>query len=678
MKKLLYSLCLLFLTSQAFSAITFQYKWVNNHTRKPDLVMRPSSLFGSSNTWTAEQTFSAVETSSLTVNGYTFPLTDGNSGEVIITDGLGTLNWGVAGDNLGNHIATTTLIMGGFGISNASSVESASITVTGKYTFPTIAPTQKSYLSSSATGYMQWIWDAPKWTVEIGTVAKAGVDFVISSGTNAGTIFQEVDDMLTAKGVPATVFVHDGLYVFRSSVTLQADDILWKTDTAILRAHLDLETKYGSVARFFGSASVDLRFEGFKFDGDDELGNRVRTAAIVINAARWGIRKCKFFRLGEANALPGAVQIQGGGDNGIMTDCFFFDCDGDAPIDTNGSYLEYINIMVDGSSSEFEINGGSYIQFTNLNQINSNKVFVNTPTHITFNNTVLENCNAGFWLASGSRINILGGSIDNMTVNHGINVTVNVSKVNIMGMQIEDVTAGAQNGINIEGDNVNVSNNTFLGEMDDYAIEVQTTASGVNISNQNSVGITGNLGHLNDLSGAANVMNWQPVTVANQLQNDTTAYNQLTVNGTFYYNASSAEIAMDDNVSGTTVIASTVTFFQIEGTYVSDDLIGFTVAGSSFTYTGLGGPNKKFKIACSVSSITDTVNTILHVALFKNGTKISISSSRKLSVANDEGNQSLIDTVRLSEGDILQMRVSGDKSAVVTAEHATVIIGQTN
>jgi len=57
-------------------------------------------------------------------NSYTFPHSDGTVNQIITTDGSGNLSWANAtGDNLGNHIATTTLNMNNHYINNAQGVE---------------------------------------------------------------------------------------------------------------------------------------------------------------------------------------------------------------------------------------------------------------------------------------------------------------------------------------------------------------------------------------------------------------------------------------------------------------------------------------------------------------------------------------------------------------------------
>ena len=54
-------------------------------------------------------------------SAFTFPTVDGLNGEVLTTDGAGSVSWqslSVPGDNLGNHIATENLQTNGYYISN--------------------------------------------------------------------------------------------------------------------------------------------------------------------------------------------------------------------------------------------------------------------------------------------------------------------------------------------------------------------------------------------------------------------------------------------------------------------------------------------------------------------------------------------------------------------------------
>lgn len=87
---------------------------------------------------TSSVTFSSCTISnSISINGldYTFPSSDGTSGQVLHTDGSLTLTWddddtaAGGGDNLGSHIATQTLTMAGFDIDNAGDVTASSFTI---------------------------------------------------------------------------------------------------------------------------------------------------------------------------------------------------------------------------------------------------------------------------------------------------------------------------------------------------------------------------------------------------------------------------------------------------------------------------------------------------------------------------------------------------------------------
>jgi hypothetical protein len=63
-----------------------------------------------------------LEIGDATVSGYTFPAVDGSNGQVLQTDGNGTLSFASVGggDNLGNHIATASLNMDGNEIDSIS------------------------------------------------------------------------------------------------------------------------------------------------------------------------------------------------------------------------------------------------------------------------------------------------------------------------------------------------------------------------------------------------------------------------------------------------------------------------------------------------------------------------------------------------------------------------------
>lgn len=79
-------------------------------------------------------------------SGYRFPLSRGVAGQVLITDGSGSLSWqNVPGDNLGSHTASTNLDMAGNAIQDASG-------------FQLTSGAMNNYiLSSDASGNASWV-----------------------------------------------------------------------------------------------------------------------------------------------------------------------------------------------------------------------------------------------------------------------------------------------------------------------------------------------------------------------------------------------------------------------------------------------------------------------------------------------------------------------------------------
>lgn len=87
---------------------------------------------------------------------FIWPAADGSSGQALITNGSGALSFGtVAGssDNLGNHTATTTLNMAGFGIINVASVTMTPSAIVQSSTFTT-----QTFITSPDGGVTNSTW----------------------------------------------------------------------------------------------------------------------------------------------------------------------------------------------------------------------------------------------------------------------------------------------------------------------------------------------------------------------------------------------------------------------------------------------------------------------------------------------------------------------------------------
>jgi len=152
----------------------------------------------------------------------------------------------------------------------------------------------------------------------------------------------------------------------------------------------------------------------------------------------------------------------------------------------------------------------------------------------------------------------------------------------------------------------------------------------------------------------------------------------LSVNGTFYYNASYAHGYATDVVVAVT--GSTETFIILDATWNSTVASnGFTISGASCTYNGNGGTPKIFKVSGAFSAISGAANTVVYWALFKNGVLYeSAIINRKIAVAADVGAMSLSTLIELSTGDILDIRLSGDNNTNITNKFVQFDIIQIN
>jgi len=137
----------------------------------PDIKLKGFSVFGSTQT---SYTGAMIGPGNIVVNGYltvssgayfvgnsTFTgaakifITDGSAGQLLRKDTSGYLYWdnvSSLGDNLGNHIATTTLDMGGQSIVNASSGTFAAGITASSFTAASLKFTNNIIISSASAG----------------------------------------------------------------------------------------------------------------------------------------------------------------------------------------------------------------------------------------------------------------------------------------------------------------------------------------------------------------------------------------------------------------------------------------------------------------------------------------------------------------------------------------------
>lgn len=84
-------------------------------------------------------------------NAFSFPITDGTNGQILQTNGTGTLSWVTAGDNLGNHTATANIQLNGNWLSNDGDSEGIYVNNTGYVGIGTNAPNATLTLKTTET-----------------------------------------------------------------------------------------------------------------------------------------------------------------------------------------------------------------------------------------------------------------------------------------------------------------------------------------------------------------------------------------------------------------------------------------------------------------------------------------------------------------------------------------------
>jgi hypothetical protein len=100
-------------------------------------------------------------------------------------------------------------------------------------------------------------------------------------------------------------------------------------------------------------------------------------------------------------------------------------------------------------------------------------------------------------------------------------------------------------------------------------------------------------------------------------------------------------------------------------------------SNNRFELVYTGDVSHVFSITCSITSETSVNNTILNVAIAKNGTTLAwTDNDRKIAVAADHGSMSVNAMLRLSPGDLIELRARGDRVANITFEHANLSVVQ--
>jgi hypothetical protein len=163
----------------------------------------------------------------------------------------------------------------------------------------------------------------------------------------------------------------------------------------------------------------------------------------------------------------------------------------------------------------------------------------------------------------------------------------------------------------------------------------------------------------------------------------TTPSHTLDIDGYAFFNVPYAELWDDFDSADTITTTSTTVYYGWVGatsTLIQDTGSSYassTVrsgATSTITIGSLGAGMYKAHTAVSMSSNTN--NTIVHCALFKNGTRQGNTSfERKVGTAGDYGNANSSGLLRLVENDVIDFRCLSDKAgAVLTFHHINMIV----
>lgn len=524
--------------------------------------------------------------------------------------------------------------------------------------------------------------------IVIATYAGTGIDFsaVEFSSYSANHAFQAAHDAAT---IGQTIWVKPGAYVISSSWTSTTPGLQWLTAGATIYqdpTHEDVNSDV--TATGFYVDGVGTIIDGFFFNGNAKMFN-----FITINASYCKIKNVTALNIGNATTAGflGArgISIAGGtqyfeGNNILLQD---IDAKGSPLIDSS-DFSKWINITLIRANS---ITNADAMKISSMDSIFQN-IFLdgcnrfvisgdrNNVVGLTVVNAAFTNGH-GFTFGAGAEFNTLTGFvIDDCTISYGVLILDGNNTISNGLIRNAGGTGDNHDGMLITGsENTTVSNVTFTGNMDRYGLSIDATSPNCIISNVKFIAVTGETAEFLDSATGTRINNVTSDSqeIIQKVIDSTTFYANLTVNGTFYYNASLIEAYMNDNILFTTTTADSSAFYPIEGDLTTEHVIGFTMSGSSLIYTGLGGPAKNFHVTASISVKSNTANTITHWHVFLNGVaQADIFVRERLRTASDVLTVPMSGIEELSEGDILQIRVSADKAVELTTEHINFNIHQ--
>jgi len=546
------------------------------------------------------------------------------------------------------------------------------------YTFPPDNGDANEVMQTDGTGVLTWAAQSGGDTNEvlydivIATYAGTGIDLVCD-GTHDQVQFQEAFEMLPSGG---SVFVKSAFYVFGETVPVTTSGLKVLSQGATIQLQNTLAS--GDWVFKLGATADNFVFDGFIVDG-----NSINTGFIgIYNSINCVIKNCTF-----NNSAGHSIYLSSsGGDYSVIKDCFFNDATGLACIYNNGNGNKFIDLTFDSCSPTNEIyNGGFYNLISRINSTQCGALHLTVANHYNLVTSCVWRSPSGAGSGGGVSITqdyntFIGNYIAVARSNHGFNIASGALGNTFVGNTLRNIGEGTSNtksGFYVDGDKTLISSNKFLGTMDKYAIEITANASDTVITNCEMSGITGNVGYISDGGTNTSIIGVSPSSVSNVILGDVTLAKNLTVNGTFYSNAS---YAIGHAHDGTTdVTGSTSTFTMLDVSWHSDVASnGFTISGASCTYNGTGGTPKVFEIIGQFD-ISSSGSANMYVQVFLNGVGIENSSAKTyLKNAAETGNVSSICFVELSTDDVLDIRYSADDAVTITSDFITFKITQIN
>ncbi len=217
---------------------------LGNHTATQDLVMSTKNISGATDiTASGTVTGDNLTATTKTVTPAAQISTGAGTGKIAVSDASGNLTWTdpsaitVAGDNLGNHIATQDLVMSSKNISGAANV-TASGTVTGTNltaTTKTVTPAVQitngagagKIAVSDASGNLVWTNASPEGILISSYTGPLASAFETPYPLNVSTNLLESNRTITVDK-PSRIIITGSLTVAAKSNTMGTGDIIIK------------------------------------------------------------------------------------------------------------------------------------------------------------------------------------------------------------------------------------------------------------------------------------------------------------------------------------------------------------------------------------------------------------------------------------------------------------------